>query len=438
MKRTDGRAAAQARNCAIETDFVKTADGSCLITVGNTRVICTASVEETVPPFLRDKNQGWITAEYAMLPASTGTRKRRDGIKKDGRGVEIQRLIGRSLRQAADLSLLGQRTITLDCDVLQADGGTRTASITGAYVALTLAVQKLLKNGLLQTNPIINQIAAVSVGIVKDQPLLDLCYTEDAGAQADMNLVMNQRGEFIELQGTGEGRAFTDRELRVLLGYGRQGILGLMRDQRRALHDAAHLLPLPRLVFASGSEYKLKELRELLKGICEPVGMRELGFSEDIEETGETFEENAILKAEAVMNATGLPALSDDSGLAVAALAGAPGIHSARYALGHRDDQANNELLLKNMEGQTNRNCKFVCTMALALPAEKTKTVTGECAGTLLTEPRGTSGFGYDPLFLFENDKTFAQLSQKVKNKVSHRAMAAAKMREILRGLFWS
>ena len=196
MKRSDGRLAAQARDCAIETDFVKTADGSCLITVGNTKVICTASIEEGVPPFLRDLGQGWVTAEYAMLPASTGVRKKRDLLKQDGRGVEIQRLIGRSLRQAVDLKLLGQRTITLDCDVLQADGGTRTASITGAFVALALAIRKLMQNGLISVNPIVSQIAAVSVGVVDDQPMLDLCYTEDSHAQADMNLVMNQQGEF--------------------------------------------------------------------------------------------------------------------------------------------------------------------------------------------------------------------------------------------------
>ena len=438
MKRADGRAAAQARDCVIETDFVKTADGSCLIAVGSTKVICTASVDESVPPFLRGQSKGWVTAEYAMLPASTGARKKRDGIKKDGRGVEIQRLIGRSLRQAVDLALLGERTITLDCDVLQADGGTRTASITGAFVALTLAVNKLMQNGLLQKNPIVGQVAAISVGVVGDQPMLDLCYSEDSTAQTDMNLVMNHKGEFIELQGTGEGRAFTERELRVLLQYGRQGILGLMKDQRAALKDVAYLLPLPRLVIASGSEYKLKEIHKLFQGICEPVAMGELGCADDIDETGDTFEENAVLKAEAVMRATGLPALADDSGLAVDALQGAPGVYSARYAGEHRNDAKNNALLLQNMSGQENRSCKFVCTMALALPAAETITVTGECFGTLLHEPRGTGGFGYDPLFLYENGKTFSELSQAEKNKVSHRAKAAEQMVKVLKELFWT
>ncbi|MBE0601014.1 MAG: ribonuclease PH, partial [Firmicutes bacterium] len=342
------------------------------------------------------------------------------------------------LRQAVDLSLLGPRTITLDCDVLQADGGTRTASITGAFVALTLAVHKLMQNGFVRQNPIVGQVAAVSVGVVGDQPMLDLCYSEDSTAQTDMNLVMNQKGEFIELQGTGEGRAFTESELRVLLQYGRQGIVSLMKQQRAALKAIGYLLPLPRLAVASANAHKLTELRALLKGVCEPVGMRELGMTEDVEETGSTFAENAVIKAEAVMKRTGLPALADDSGLAVDALAGAPGVLSARYAGEHGNDKANNELLLRNMAGQENRACKFVCAMALALPAAQTVTVTGECAGTLLDDPRGTSGFGYDPLFLYESGKTFAELTQAEKNKVSHRAKATEQMLGVLRDLFWT
>ena len=180
LTRNDGRAPEMGRPVTIETDFVRTADGSCLICTGNTKVICTASVEENVPPFLRGKGQGWVTAEYAMLPASTGHRKQRDGVKRDGRGVEISRLIGRSLRQAVDLTALGERTITLDCDVLQADGGTRTAAITGAMVALVCAVSKLLDEGKLLRSPITHQIAAISVGVVDDTPCVDLCYEEDS------------------------------------------------------------------------------------------------------------------------------------------------------------------------------------------------------------------------------------------------------------------
>lgn len=432
MDRADGRRSNEKRRTEIITDFVKPAYGSCLISTGGTRVICTASVEEGVPSFLRGQGRGWVTAEYAMLPASTGRRKARDGIKKDGRSVEIQRLIGRSLRQSVDMALLGERTITLDCDVLEADGGTRTASITGAYVALVLAVRKLLQQGIIDKNPIIGQIASVSVGIVSDTPLLDLCYIEDSGAQADMNLVMNERGEFIELQGTGEGRAFTQRELNTLLSYGRKGVRELMREQRRAVNDCAYLLPKPRLVAATGNSNKLRELRSILGGVVEIIGMDEAGFAGDIEENGNTFEDNAILKAERVSLETGLPVLADDSGLSVDALSGAPGVMSARYAGVHGDDKKNNELLLENMQGIENRDCKFVCAMALALPGEKTRVVTGECAGTLLTAPRGEDGFGYDPLFLYENGLTFAQMSEKRKNTVSHRFKAAEKLLAVI------
>ena len=433
MKRADHRQASLPRPLTIEMDFVKTAGGSCLISTGKTRVICTASVEEGVPPFLRGTGQGWITAEYAMLPASTGRRKARDGIKKDGRSVEIQRLIGRSLRQAADLTLLGERTITLDCDVLEADGGTRTAAITGAYAALVMAVDKLMKNGLITRNPIVGQVAAISAGIVNDVPMLDLCYTEDSAAQTDMNIVMNQRGEFIELQGTGEGRAFTAREMETLLTYGRSGIRRLMRGQREALHGyGAHLVPLPQLLVASGNAHKLKELSRMFQGLCEIKGMKDIGLDMDIEENGQTFEENAAIKAEAVMRASGLPTLADDSGLAVDALQGAPGIYSARYAGHHGEDCANNVLLLQNMEGIEDRRCKFVCAIALALPGEKTRCVLGECEGTLLREPTGESGFGYDPLFLYQTGKSFAQMTEAEKNAVSHRARAVEQMHMLL------
>lgn len=437
MTRIDNRAPFAARPCTIQTNFMETADGSCLISTGKTRVICTASVEENVPPFLRGQGRGWVTAEYAMLPASTGRRKNRDGLKKDGRSVEIQRLIGRSLRQAVDMTLLGERTITLDCDVLTADGGTRTASITGAYVALVMAVNKLMKDGLLEQNPIVSQVAAVSAGIVDDVPLLDLCYQEDSRAQTDMNLVMNHQGEFIELQGTGEGRAFTNRELKSLLNAGRAGVRALMRAQRAALRGCgAQLLPLPVLVAASGNAHKLQELNEIFGGVCRLISMKDAGFEDDVDETGATFEQNAALKAESVMRELGLPTLADDSGLSVDALDGAPGVYSARYAGGHGDNAANNALLLKNMEREENRTCRFVCSMALALPGEETRVVRGECQGELLREYRGEGGFGYDPLFLYKDGRSFAQMAAEEKNAVSHRAAAAEKMLNEMREIF--
>ena len=433
MARIDQRKNNETRLCTIVPNFMETADGSCLISTGKTRVICTASVEEGVPPFLRNTGRGWVTAEYAMLPASTGRRKQRDGIKKDGRSVEIQRLIGRSLRQAIDMNKLGERTITLDCDVLTADGGTRTASITGAYVALVLAVNKLMQNGLIAENPIIGQVAAVSAGIVDDQPMLDLCYVEDSGAQTDMNLVMNQRGEFIELQGTGEGRAFTNIELNSILDMGRAGVRSLMRAQRKALEGQGEwLLPAKRIVVATGNAHKLKELGDIFGGMVELVSMKDAGFTGDIVEDGDTFEANSAITAEAVARVTGLPALADDSGLSVDALGGAPGVYSARYAGDHGDDEANNNLLLKNMENETNRTCRFVCAMALALPGEETRVVRGECVGELLHARAGQGGFGYDPLFKYQTGKTFAEMTEKEKNAVSHRAVASEKMREVI------
>lgn len=433
MSRIDQRMDTQPRPCTIQPDYMETADGSCLICTGKTRVICTASVEEGVPPFLRNTGRGWVTAEYAMLPASTGSRKKRDGVKKDGRSVEIQRLIGRSLRQAVDMSKLGERTITLDCDVLTADGGTRTASITGAYVALVLAIDKLMQSGIITENPIIGQIAAISAGIVEDRPMLDLCYAEDSHAQTDMNLVMNQRGEFIELQGTGEGRAFTNLELNRILDMGRAGVRSLMRVQRKALKGRGErLLPAQRLVVASGSAYKLRELSEIFGGTVELISMKEAGFTGDIVEDGDTFEANAAIKAETVSRFTGLPTLADDSGLCVDALGGAPGLYSARYAGDHGNDQANRELLLKNMQNEADRTCRFVCVMALALPGEETRIVRGECVGELLREGCGNGGFGYDPLFRYHTGKSFAEMTEAEKNAVSHRAAASEKMRAVL------
>lgn len=435
--RFDGRSAEQPRQVTIQTDFVRTAAGSCLIATGNTRVICTASVEEGVPAFLRGKGQGWVTAEYAMLPASTSQRKKRDGLKKDGRSVEIQRLIGRSLRQAVDMKALGERTITLDCDVLEADGGTRTASITGAMVALTCAVDKLVAEGKLLVSPIVHQIAAISCGVVDGTPCCDLCYQEDSGADVDMNFVMNEKGEFIELQGTGEGRAFTPDELNTLMNYGKQGIEQLMQAQRDALGERArHIAPRPVLVVASGNEHKIRELQHIFGEYYTVVPMGAAGFHANIDETATTFAGNAVLKAEAVCAATGLPALADDSGLMVDALDGEPGVYSARYAGEHGDDAANNALLLRRMNGKTRRDCAFHCAIALKLPGQDALVAEGVCPGVLLEKERGQGGFGYDPLFLYEPlNQTFAEISQEDKNQVSHRARACAKMLEMMKEL---
>jgi len=225
------------RTVSIERNYTMHAEGSVLICCGKTRVVCTASVEETVPHFLRGQGQGWVTAEYGMLPRSTGTRMRREAARggQGGRTLEIQRLIGRSLRAVVDRRALGDRTITLDCDVIQADGGTRTASITGAYVALVDACRKMLADGRLSKDPLHGQLAAVSVGICDNTPVLDLDYAEDATAETDMNVVMNDGGAFIEVQGTAEGHAFRRSELDALLDLATKGVRELMDAQSAAL-----------------------------------------------------------------------------------------------------------------------------------------------------------------------------------------------------------
>jgi ribonuclease PH len=235
--RPSGRQPDELRPVSIQRNYNRHAEGSVLICCGETRVLCMASVEERVPPFLRNKGEGWVTAEYGMLPRSTGTRMRREAAqgKQGGRTLEIQRLIGRSLRAVVDRTALGERTITVDCDVLQADGGTRTASITGAYVALADACRWLQKKRLIECDPIHGQVAAVSVGIFGDTPVLDLDYDEDHVAETDMNVVMNDGGAFIELQGTAEGHAFRRSELDELLDLAGHGIGQLMAAQSAAL-----------------------------------------------------------------------------------------------------------------------------------------------------------------------------------------------------------
>ena len=235
MKRVDGRLPNELRSIKVSKDYIKHAEGSCLIEFGETRVICTASVEESVPPFLRNKGTGWVTAEYGMLPRSCTTRIRRDKAATSGRTQEIQRLIGRSLRGVIDLDKLGERTVKIDCDVIQADGGTRTASITGGFIALALALQEIKKQGLIDKNPLTDFVAAVSVGIYKETALLDLNYEEDSNAEMDMNVVMIGKGKFIEVQGTAEGNPFSKSEMDQLLNLAKKGIKELIGIQKRNL-----------------------------------------------------------------------------------------------------------------------------------------------------------------------------------------------------------
>ncbi len=237
--RPSGRQPDQLREVSITRNYTKHAEGSVLVEFGDTKVICTASVEERIPSFLRGTGEGWVTAEYGMLPRSTGSRMGREAArgKQGGRTMEIQRLIGRSLRAAIDLKALGERSITIDCDVIQADGGTRTASITGAFVALQDAINHLIKNKKLKKSPLFGQVASVSVGIFDGTPVLDLDYAEDSTAETDMNIVMNDAGAYIELQGTAEGHAFRADELQSMLDLAKKGIEELMEKQQAALAE---------------------------------------------------------------------------------------------------------------------------------------------------------------------------------------------------------
>ena len=237
--REDGRKVDSLREIKITKDFNLYAEGSVLIEFGNTKVICTASVSEKVPPFMRGQGKGWLTAEYSMIPRATGERNQRESAKGklSGRTMEIQRLIGRALRTAVDLDKLGERTITIDCDVIQADGGTITTSISGGFIALALAVKKLMKDRVLSVNPIISNVAAISVGIVRGTPMLDLMYTEDSAAEVDMNVVMNGKGEFVEVQGTGEEATYTRKELNELIDLAEVGIKEIIRIQNEVIGE---------------------------------------------------------------------------------------------------------------------------------------------------------------------------------------------------------
>jgi len=234
MKRED-RNNNEIRKTIVEKDYLLHADGSVLISTGNTKVICSAKVEEKVPRFLKDEKKGWVTAEYSMLPAATEERFRRERNKISGRTMEIQRLIGRSLRAVVDLEKLGERTIWIDCDVIQADGGTRTASITGAFIAMSLAIEKLIDDGILTENPITDYMAAVSVGKIEGEVMLDLCYKEDSNADVDMNVVMTGKRKFVEIQGTAEEGVFDKDELDEFLKYAESGILKLIEVQKEMI-----------------------------------------------------------------------------------------------------------------------------------------------------------------------------------------------------------
>ena len=433
MLREDGRKFNEERKIKITKDVNIYAEGSVLIEVGNTKVICTASVSEKVPPFLRGTGKGWVTAEYSMLPRATNERNQREASKGKltGRTVEIQRLIGRALRSAIDLEKLGERLITIDCDVIQADGGTRTTSITGGYVALALTVKKLLKEEILEENPLIANVAAISVGKIDSELIVDLKYSEDSAAEVDMNVIMNKKGEFIEVQGTGEESTFTRTELNGLLDLAEASIKRIIDLQDKVI-EQENL----KIFLATGNKHKIEEISDIFSDIenVEILSIKDGVEIPEVIEDGTTFEENSKKKAVEIAKFLNMITIADDSGLCVDALNGKPGVYSARYS-GTGDDLKNNEKLIENLKGIENRKAKFVSVITLAKPNGETFSFEGEILGEIIDNPRGNTGFGYDPHFYVEEyQKTLAQLPE-LKNKISHRAKALEKLKKELKNI---
>ena len=433
MLREDGRKFNEERKIKITKDVNIYAEGSVLIEVGNTKVICTASVSEKVPPFLRGTGKGWVTAEYSMLPRATNERNQREASKGKltGRTVEIQRLIGRTLRSAIDLEKLGERLITIDCDVIQADGGTRTTSITGGYVALALAIKKLLKDEILEENPLIANVAAISVGKIDSELMVDLKYSEDSAAEVDMNVIMNKKGEFIEVQGTGEESTFTRTELNGLLDLAEASIKRIINLQDKVI-EQENL----KIFLATGNKHKIEEISDIFSDIenVEILSIKDGVEIPEVIEDGTTFEENSKKKAVEIAKFLNMITIADDSGLCVDALNGEPGVYSARYS-GTGDDLKNNEKLIENLKGVENRKAKFVSIITLAKPNGETFSFEGEILGEIIDNPRGNTGFGYDPHFYVEEyQKTLAQLPE-LKNKISHRAKALEKLKKELKNI---
>lgn len=444
--RLDGRRLNQLRPIKITRQFTKYAEGSVLVEFGHTKVLCTASVEEFVPRFLKGTDTGWVTAEYSLLPRATHSRISREATKgkQTGRTVEIQRLIGRALRAVVDLEALGERMITIDCDVLQADGGTRTAAITGAYVALVDAVYSIFDGtGIF---PVKDYCAAVSVGIGEYGPMVDLCYEEDSKAIVDMNIVRTGSGKLVEVQGTGEHGTFSRQEMNELLDLGEMAIDELIHIQKESLGERSdyiggyfHSERIPkRIVLATKNKGKVREF----KAAFEPLGYEVIPLSGianvvEPEETGATFMENALLKARYYAKEVGMICLADDSGLAVDALNGAPGVYSARYAGvdGDDKDEANNRKLLQALEEVDfeDRTAQYICALALVFPDGYEVTAEGYCHGLIQDEREGTGGFGYDPYFYIPSFRTtMASISMEQKNNISHRGNA---LRELLEKL---
>ncbi|MGL5314524.1 MAG: ribonuclease PH [Peptostreptococcaceae bacterium] len=440
MARIDNRSNDQIRKVKITRNYTRYAEGSVLIEMGETKVICTASIEDKVPPFLRNTGTGWINAEYSMLPRSTHQRKIRESSrgKVDGRTQEIQRLIGRAIRSVIDLNKIGERTIWVDCDVIQADGGTRTASITGAFVAVVDALNKLHKSKGIKEMPVRNFVSAISVGIVDGEHVLDLCYEEDSNAHVDMNVIMTDRGEFVEVQGTGEERPFSRDDLNKLLELGEKGNKDLIKAQRQALGEIAdEILGMEygdEVVIATNNAHKLEEIGAILDDFDYNIySLKDVDLGGiEIVEDGKTFEHNALIKARTIAKRTKMIAISDDSGLEVDAIGKKPGVYSARYAGENATDEENRQKLVKALHNipMSQRTARFVSAIAVVFPDGKEFVVRGTCEGKIGFEEKGNNGFGYDSLFIVEGyNKTFGEIPPSIKNAISHRANALKLMK---------
>ena len=394
MMRHDGRNVQDLRKITIETNVLKHPEGSVLISFGDTKVICAATVEETVPPFLKGTGKGWVTAEYSMLPRATNTRNRRESSKGklSGRTMEIQRLIGRSLRAVVDLEKLGERSIIVDCDVIQADGGTRTASITGAFVALRLAIEKLLQKKVLANDPIKEHLAAISVGILADGTCVtDLDYHEDVAAEVDMNLVMTESGKFVEIQGTGEEATFDGEQLNEMLVYGKTAIESLIFEQKNVL------------------------------------------LSEWSDTTPEPTEKTIVIATRNAGKAEEFRSLFAKEGYTVKTLFDYPEIPDVE----EKSDAANNAKLLFELTdvADEERTAQFHCTLVFAEPNKESLVVEAEWPGRIGRIPKGENGFGYDPLFIPDGyTQTAAEISSEEKNNHSHRGLAMAKLSQVWQG----
>ena len=415
-------------------------------------MLCAATIEDRVPPHLRGKGTGWVTGTYEMLPRATAERSERESAKGKigGRTHEIQRLVGRSLRGVVDLARLGERTITVDCDVLVADGGTRTASITGGYVALAAA---MITYGM--DRHLTGHVAAVSVGIIDGVPYLDLDYSEDSRAEVDFNVVGTDAGAYVELQGTAEGKPFDRASLDRLLDLANAGLATAVRRPRprRSRRSAASgVAARPRLLVATRSRHKLRELGELLgpaarRGArCRPTTW---GSRASPTRPGSTFETNARIKARWYAARSGLPTLADDSGLEVDALGGGPGVYTRRYAGPDATDADNNAKLLRELGDlpADRRGARYVCVLALALPGEagprgglRVLTRRGTCRGRIATGLRGRRRVRLRPAVRAASRSRraagrWASGRAAEKHAISHRSRAARRMAPVLRGV---